>query len=153
MKAPMQTEHIELSFPSDLLYESIARDVVNTFAHALGFEAERVADITTAVGEAYTNATEHGNMLNSTLRIDIQCTYVDHCLTIEVRDQGAQQFTGDRRVFSMQEKVAGMGSTRGMGLLLMELLADETHISTDANGGNCLQMAWYRKPSPLQQAS
>jgi serine/threonine-protein kinase RsbW len=62
-----------------------------------------------------------------------------------VCDAGLQQFT-DQEIepLSIEQKIAGLGSLRGMGLMLITQLADETSCETDAEGGNCFRLIWYR---------
>ena len=86
---------IELSFPSELGYEKIARDAVAAFARRLGCDRERVEDLKTALGEACINAIEHGNARAPGLRVDIRCTCADDRLTVDVCDSGMKLYTGD----------------------------------------------------------
>ena len=67
---------MELSFPSELGYEKVAREAVAAFARRLGCDRERVEDLKTALGEACINAIEHGNGLernNGYTVISIEC--------------------------------------------------------------------------------
>lgn len=136
--------HIELSFPSELGYEVIARDAVASFARKMGFDKERIDDLKTALSEACINAIEHGNRMQSQLRIDIVCTYDGHQLLIEVHDEGLQVFAPISTPLSIEQKVAGLGPLRGMGLLLMTQLADEASCVTNDQGGNCFRLRWYK---------
>jgi len=64
---------MDLSFPSELGYEVIAREAVGAFARCIGFEKDRVKDLQTALSEACINAIEHGNMLKPGLRVHLTC--------------------------------------------------------------------------------
>lgn len=136
---------MELSFPSELGYEAIARDTVAAFARHIAFDEARIDDLKTALGEACINAIEHGNMLRPNLFVRIRCRVVDTRLLVEVRDAGLQRFA-DQEIepLSIDQKIAGLGSLRGMGLMLMMQLADETSCETDAQGGNCVRLVWYQ---------
>jgi len=136
---------IELSFPSELGYEAIARDTVAAFARHTGFDQSRIEDLKTALGEACINAIEHGNMLRPDLFVRIRCRSGDARLLVEVCDAGLQPFTEQEfEPLSIEQKIAGLGSLRGMGLMLITQLADETSCETDAEGGNCFRLIWYR---------
>jgi serine/threonine-protein kinase RsbW len=145
MNTTPHQKSIEISFPSELGYEVVAREAVASFARCMGFESERIDDLKTALGEACINAIEHGNQLTPHLRTTIMCAYDNHQLFIEVRDQGLQLFAPGSTPLSIDEKVAGLGSLRGMGLLLMTQLADEASFVTDTDGGNCFRLVWYKK--------
>lgn len=143
MKPRSHAERIEITFPGELGYEAIAREVVASFAQRVGLVPERIADMKTALGEAYINAVEHGNQLDPHLTIDIICTYDDHQLCIEVYDQGCKPFAPDATPLSIDEKLAGLGPLRGMGLMLMTQLADEASFLPAPDGGNCCRLVWY----------
>lgn len=145
--------HIELSFPSELGYEVIARDAVASFARKMGFEKERIDDVKTALSEACINAIEHGNMMKAQLRIDIICTFDGNQLLVEVHDQGLQAFAPVTKPLSIEQKVAGLGPLRGMGLLLMMQLADEANCITNERGGNCFRLTWYKDSSAVIRQS
>jgi serine/threonine-protein kinase RsbW len=143
MNTCADARRIEISFPSELGYEVIARDVIASFAHYHGFDHERIEDIKTALGEACINAIEHGNALTADLRTAITCVYDSQCLQIEICDQGVQQFAPGNEPLTIDDKLAGRGPLRGMGLLLMTQLADETSFSANPNGGNCFRLVWH----------
>ncbi|RRR65018.1 MAG: ATP-binding protein [Candidatus Viridilinea halotolerans] len=134
---------MDLSFPSELGYEVIARDAVSAFARRLGLSAERVEDLKTALSEACINAIEHGNSLRPDLRVFIHCHLEPDRLVIEVIDQGATEFVARDNVLSISEKIAGLGSLRGMGLMLISQLCDESSFVPGPEG-NCMRLAFSR---------
>lgn len=140
-----KTEYIDLSFPSDLAYESIARDTVAAFIQALRFDETQIDNIKTALGEAYINAIEHGNLLAFHLRIRIFCSYHNGTLRVEVHDEGVKRFAPKEKPLTIEEKMAGMGPMRGLGLMLMEQLADEASYETNDEGGNCFRLTWHQR--------
>src|SRR5436305_8771455 len=83
---------MELSFPSELGYEKVARDAVAAFARRLGCDRERVEDLKTALGEACINAIEHGNGHAPGVRVDVSCIGTDDHLTIEDRDRDLKRY-------------------------------------------------------------
>jgi serine/threonine-protein kinase RsbW len=137
---------MELSFPSELGYEKVAREAVAAFARRLGCDRERVEDIKTALGEACINAIEHGNSRAPGLRVDVWCTGDDDRLTIEVRDHGLQRYHGAGPAANIDLKLRGLAPRRGMGLMMIEQLVDEAGFADSPEGGNrFLLVVYYRK--------
>lgn len=143
--------YMEISLPSELGYEVIARDAIASFAHNLGFSYDRIDDMKTALSEACINAIEHGNLLEPDLRVDIICTYEHGQLLIEVHDHGLKHHKPDKTIRTIEEKLAGLGPMRGMGLMLIQALADESHFIDKPRGGNCLCLTWHRQ-GPITNA-
>ncbi len=135
-------EWIELSLPSQLGYEVVAREAVASFARQIGFDDGRIDDIKTALSEACINAIEHGNGLATDLTVRVGCGYDGLHLLIDVRDEGIRRFAPGNIPLTIDEKIAGLGPLRGMGLLLMTQLADEANFIVQADGGNCFRLAW-----------
>jgi serine/threonine-protein kinase RsbW len=146
MSTPNYTQTtMELSLPSELGYEVIARDAVAAFARRLGIPAERIEDLKTALSEACINAIEHGNSLRPGLRVQIYCRFENERLVIEVMDQGVSSFAPRSEPLSISEKIAGLGSLRGMGLLLISQLCDEAGFVPQTEVGNCFRFAFARQ--------
>lgn len=139
---------MELSLPSELGYEVIARDAVAAFARRLGLGADRIEDLKTALSEACINAIEHGNLLRPGLRVQIYCRFEHERLEIEVVDQGVNGFVPRGEPLSISEKIAGHGSPRGMGLLLISQLCDEAGFVPQEGSGNCFRLAFTRHQAP-----
>ncbi|NJP06527.1 MAG: ATP-binding protein [Chloroflexaceae bacterium] len=134
---------IHISFPSVLGYEKVARDAVASFAKFVGFDSHRLEDIKTALGEACINAIEHGNLLNADLRVHVLCTYEHNRFLVKVFDQGLKDYNKATKPISIEEKVAGLGTLRGMGLMIITELADESAFFDESDGSSCLQLTWY----------
>jgi serine/threonine-protein kinase RsbW len=139
---------IEMMFPSELGYEKIARDAIGTLARNMGFDAERVEDLRTALSEACINAIEHGNQRQAHLRIHITCTISRNRLVIVVSDEGLRFHPSSRlATASIEQKLAGLASTRGMGLMLIGQLVDECGFLPSRPGqGNHFRLAMYNPP-------
>jgi serine/threonine-protein kinase RsbW len=117
---------IELSFPSELGYELVAREAVVTFAERCGIKPERIEDLKTVLCEACINAIEHGNRLQSALRVQIFCRLEPGRLVVEVIDAGTQTFAlPDDSSCTISDKIEGHAKMRGMGLFLIRQLSDE----------------------------
>lgn len=146
MSTPFYTlTSMELSLPSELGYEVIARDAVAAFARRLGIPADRIEDLKTALSEACINAIEHGNSLRPGLRVQIYCRFEEDRLVIEVVDQGVSSFAPKSAPLAINEKIAGLGSLRGMGLMLISQLCDESGFVPRSGAGNCFRFAFARQ--------
>lgn len=137
---------MELTLPSELGYEVVARDAIAAFARRLCLPPERIEDLKTALSEACINAIEHGNSLRPGLRVQIHCHVGDEQLVIEVIDQGVSAFAPKSAPLAIVDKIAGLGSLRGMGLLLISQLCDEAGFVPDSGPGNCFRFAFHRQP-------
>ena len=146
MNAAMSTvsPSMELSFPSELGYEKVARDAVAAFARRLGFDCERIEDLKTALGEACINAIEHGNGHAPGLRVDVTCVCEDGCLTVEIRDQGLKRYQSRGVEASIDKKLMGLAPHRGMGLMMIEQLVDEAGFTESKDGCNHFRLALYQ---------
>ncbi|GAB4115780.1 MAG: ATP-binding protein [Roseiflexaceae bacterium] len=145
MDMPISPPTIDLTFPSELGYEKIARETVAAFARRLGFERERVEDLKTALGEACINAIEHGNAKAPGLRVEVRCAWESECLTVEVFDRGIKPYDGHATPACMEQKLLGLAPRRGMGLLLIAQLVDEAGFTDSLEGGNVFRLVLYRR--------
>jgi serine/threonine-protein kinase RsbW len=149
MSAPQPS--IELSIPSELGYEKVARDAVAAFARRLGFDGERIEDLKTALGEACINAIEHGNAQTPGLRIAVSCVCEGERLTVEIHDSGMKHYAGHGAPAAIEHKLRGLAPLRGMGLLMIAELVDEAGFEASPSGGNLFRLAVYRRrPVPAQ---
>ncbi len=136
---------LELTLPNELGYELVARDAVAAFARRLGMSLDQIDDLKTALCEACINAIEHGNSLKPDLRVEISCRVEDERLVIEVCDEGVCPFAPKSEPLSIMEKLAGLGSLRGMGLMLISQLCDESGFVSRNGTGNCFRLAFQRR--------
>ena len=135
---------LELSIPSEFGYEKIAREAVAAFARKLGFDRDRIEDLKTALGEACINAIEHGNQRGSNLRVDVCCVVQGDALLIEVQDQGVKRYQGCGPAPSIDIKVGGLAPLRGMGLMLIRELVDESGFVDEPGQGNRFRLTLNR---------
>jgi serine/threonine-protein kinase RsbW len=124
---------MELSLPSILGYEVVARDAVAVVARQVGIEGARVEDLKTALCEACTNAIEHGNRLEPQRRVAVRCWLDAAHLVVEVSDEGDCPFSWP--VGDVDRPL------NGLGLMLMRRLSDEAQISRSA-AGTSVRMAF-----------
>lgn len=141
---------MELSFPSELGYEVVARDAIAAYARFTGFDRDRIEDLKTALSEACINAIEHGNMLEPSLRVHVTCQDRGGYLQIDIHDQGVKDYVGSNRPLTIAEKLAGLGPLRGMGLMLITELADKAEF-VSVSKGNCFRLTFYRQPSTVSR--
>jgi serine/threonine-protein kinase RsbW len=114
-----QKQSVEIFIPSELGYEKVAISAVACLADRMGFSGERIDDLKTALGEAVTNAIEHGNQLNCDLNVQVIAQIDKEALTLKVIDQGHRPLPTLTRV--RQDRA----DHRGWGLLLIQNLVDE----------------------------
>lgn len=134
---------MELSFPSELGYEKVAREAVAAFARRLGCDRERVEDLKTALGEACINAIEHGNGHVPGLRVDVSCVGCDDRLEVQVHDRGLKRYQAGGTVAGIDLKMRGLAPLRGMGLMMIAQLVDEAGFTESADGGNHFRLVLY----------
>ncbi len=127
---------MKICLPSELGYEKFAMVAVETIARQIGFSAERVDCLKTAVAEAVTNAIEHGNQLNTEIRVLIGVTIEENALILNVVDQGYRPIP--QIPLERQERE----DHRGWGLFLIKNLMDEVEVSA-APGRNEIRMVAY----------
>ena len=132
---------IELRLPNRLGYEKVAMDTASSLARRMGFVDDRIDALRTAIAEAVTNAIEHGNAHDSTMRVLVMLTARPDELVVSVADQGRKQLdqgqtTPSPRIedsFAKQDK-------GGWGIWLIRELMDEVEFSTGPSGGNQVRM-------------
>jgi len=110
----------------------LARLAAATIAHRHGFDIESIEDIKVAIGEAVTNAIEHGCQ-NDTDTVNVSITFSKNKLSIVVTDHGVGIDANKVPTsFSMHE--------RGFGMLLIENLMDKTDFESITGGGTKVKM-------------
>jgi len=132
---------IELRLPSKLGYEKVAMDTASSLARRMGFGAERVEALRTAIAEAVTNAIEHGNAHDSGMRVLVMLMARPDELIISVADQGRkplgqEQTTSTPRI----EDALARPDKGGWGIWLIRELMDEVEFTTAPSGGNQVRM-------------
>ena len=108
-------------------------------------DAERIADIQTAVCEAWINAIEHGNQGQASLRVRVTLEFTPERLAITVADQVLKRHPEVLApCCSSEQKVSGSAYLRGMGMLLMQNLVDEAGFLPPRKGqGNRFRLVIY----------
>ena len=136
---------VELGIPSELGYEKMAMQLAAAVAQQMGFAAERVDDLKTAVSEACLNAIEHGNQLDADARVVVRLQVDADRLLVDVVDQGRggpppAEFPEP----DIRRKVAGQEDTRHMGIYVIRQLVDEAgFVEAPPNGGNQFRIVMH----------
>jgi serine/threonine-protein kinase RsbW len=139
---------VELHIPSVLGWERTAMEVAASVAKLMGFPAERVEDIKTAVSEATLNAIEHGSPSDTSPGIQIVFTPERGALEINVQDRSPTPFGSLERLGtppSLEDQIAGRAPTRGWGTFLIKSLVDEVEFASTAEG-NVVRMVIHLEP-------
>ncbi|MEM8530236.1 MAG: ATP-binding protein [Chloroflexota bacterium] len=138
---------IELRLPSRLGYEKVAIDTASSLARRMGFADERIDALRTAVGEAVTNAIEHGNDKDSATKVNVILMFRPDELVVSVADQGRKYLKKDKTVTApcIQEALQ-KEDKGGWGIWLIRSLMDEVEFSTAPSGGNQIRMVIHLEP-------
>jgi serine/threonine-protein kinase RsbW len=131
---------IELRLPSRLGYEKVAMDTAAMVAERMGFDAERIAGLRTAVSEAVTNAIEHGNNGMHNAEVHVVMTIHGDALVVCVRDQNYHQFDRSYGIQRPDLQRALRGEDVGWGMWLIRQFVDEVEFTGAPNGGNEVRM-------------
>ena len=127
----MNEKPTEISLKSDPRNLAEARKFVEDIATKLGFNEEQVFDIKVAIGEAVSNAIEHGSPKGPLNSIKITVKFLNDALELNVTDEG---------VFKRAIKVDDPDPHhRGRGIPFMLALMDTVTIN-EAKGGTTVRL-------------
>lgn len=115
---------VEVRLPSRLGFEKVAMGTAESVARLMGFPAERIEDLKTAIAEACINAIEHGNKLNEHLSVGVMLCASDDQLEIKIIDNGSGIAHRPPKP-DIDRKMHGEEDPRGMGMFLIQALVDE----------------------------
>jgi serine/threonine-protein kinase RsbW len=133
-------EHtVEVSLPYVLGYERVAMDCSASLAKFIGFSADRIDDLKTAVSEACMNAIEHGNGLRPDARVIVTMNFVKDAFTVSVMDEGKGLLDLPKKP-DIAQKIKKKETPRGLGIYLMEQLMDQVEFNEITNGGHVVRM-------------
>ena len=121
-----KTETIEVPAKAENLAR--LRHFVKDFASLCGFSSADVYDIVLAVGEAISNAVEHGSPGGEKSAIVVTCGCHDDDLVVQVSDEGVFQ----RQMPELETEPDA--SYRGRGIFLMLALMDKVSIDESKKG-------------------
>ncbi len=125
---------VEMRIPSNLVFERVVRAAAEEIGRQVGFDQEKVADLTLAVSEAVTNAIEHGNQEQQEICVGVVFSLGEDHLEVRVVDQGETQPPREIRCEGITEDSIERGEFRGLGLYLINQLVDRVEFSTSEEG-------------------
>lgn len=145
---------VDITIPSNHVFERIARDGAGLVARWLGFSEDRTQDVQLAVSEAVTNAIEHGNKEDASVKVGVRFLVLQDKLAIQVIDQGdgmpPDRINPDKP--SLENKLnesEGGEAPRGLGIYLIQQLVDDVELQTDENGSAFTM--WFNLGADAQQ--
>jgi serine/threonine-protein kinase RsbW len=115
---------VEVRLPSELGFEKVAMSTAASMATLMGFSANRIEDLKTAVAEACINAIEHGNQLDDSLSVAVVLSTTADELEVKVIDDGSG-ISASPAAPDIDRKILGEEDPRGMGMFLIQALVDE----------------------------
>jgi anti-sigma regulatory factor (Ser/Thr protein kinase) len=130
---------VEIILANQLGFEKVAVACSASFAQLFDFPQERIEDLKTMVGEAFSNAMQHGNKGRPDAKVKISLECDKDALVVQVTDEGV----GIETVppvpviddLIKQEKVI-----TGFGLFLMRQLADNVEFRETGDKGHVVKM-------------
>lgn len=115
-------------YPSTFESVAVARRAVGLFAQSRGFSPAEVSDIVLAVGEACSNAVEHGNA--SKQHVDVRCAFDGGVLRVEIGDRGGG--FDEERASNTAIPTEFLG--RGRGIPIMRAVMDGVRYEITGSG-------------------
>ncbi len=140
-------ERVELSIPSNPVFERVVRASAAEVGNAIGFSEERVEDLKLAISEAVNNAIDHGNKREAGKLVAVVFEIDGEKLEIRISDQGdgIEQLDTSRHV--VEEQNLESGQLRGFGMYLISELVDDLEVSS-SHRGTVLTLRLYRRGQP-----
>ena len=132
---------VEITIPSDHVFERIVRDSALVLARHMGFNEDRTADLQLAVSEAVTNAIEHGNKGRIEVKVGVQFLLQNDRLAIRVIDRGGVLPHLPHGAQPHIEDKFEDDTPRGLGLFLIEQLVDG--VEMHSNDGRTEFTMWF----------
>jgi serine/threonine-protein kinase RsbW len=144
----MAGKTLEVHLPSEFGWERAALDFATRVARIMGFPADRIDDLRTALGEAIVNAIEHGNAFDGNAPVRVVFAPTPDRLSISVQDCSNRPFPAGiatREAPNIDDVIAGRISPRGWGSILIRQLVDEAEFRSTVDG-NVVTMTIRRDP-------
>ncbi len=113
------------SVPSEPGNERLVLARVAEVVADCGLSADQLERIKTASAEAAMNAIEHGNHNRAELPVDVVVLRTARGIAVEISDLGGRVEDAVADTPDLELKLAGLQTTRGWGLFLIENMVDE----------------------------
>ncbi len=135
-----------LEIPARTEFVSLVRVVVAAAAELEpDLENDRIDDLRVAVSEATTNAIEAHGLSGSLDRIRIQCNLADDEISVVVHDEGVGFDPATVPELPAPESPDRLEHESGLGVHLMQMLADESEISSGEDGTDVTLVVYSSK--------
>jgi serine/threonine-protein kinase RsbW len=128
---------VQLEFPCDAIYVSLARQAVVDVARCLRFKASDLEDMTMAIGEACSNAVRYSH---GSKNVRIRCEVLRDGMTVEIGNAVAE--CDFPKVLTEPD----LEREGGRGLFIMSALMDEVDL-LKSHGYATVRMTKRIKPS------
>lgn len=133
--ADFRPGEIVLEVPARTEFISLVRVVVAAAAEIEpDLEADRIEDLRVAVSEATTNAIEAHDLNGASERIRIQCNLADDEVAVVIHDEGMGFDPQELPPLPEPDVPERLLHEAGLGVHLMQMLADESEISSTESG-------------------
>ena len=129
---------VEMHIPNTIGSEKAAIEKAAFIARELGFSADRVEDLKTAVSEACINAIEHGNKFDLNTKVGITLASDEKGLKVIVHDEG--DGIDPKKIPTKRTEENGFPKRRGYGMFLIRNLVDEISFESKPGEGNEVKM-------------
>lgn len=107
-------------------------------------DGARLERLKTALAEATMNAIEHGNQNRIEVPVTLRLRMSSAALVAEITDRGGAPATLDVEMPNIEAKLAGLQTTRGWGLFLINNLVDNVRTISDGTL-HTLELTLYRE--------
>lgn len=142
-----QHDQLTLSLPADYAFERIARRSVAAYARCVGFSGCRIADITSALGEAFLTVLDR-IVPESGTPIFIDCSFDGDQLAVDVC-YGEPATVLTYQPAPPVTTLPASPTYRELGWLLMQQLADDLRLAVIAPDRRNLRLIWNRPRTPV----
>jgi anti-sigma regulatory factor (Ser/Thr protein kinase) len=130
---------VEIILANQLGFEKVAVACSASFAQLFGFPDDRIEDLKTMVGEAFSNAMQHGNMGRADAKVKVSLECDKGALVVRVMDEGVG-LESDPPEPDIDEIIEQEKVITGFGLFLMRQLADEVEFLEIKDKGHVVKM-------------
>lgn len=128
-------EKVQLKF-KDPQYFSIVKKNTEMIARRMGFNEEKIFDLSMAVDEAYINAIEHSGCLDR-MNLEVEFMIFADRLEISVSDSGCGF---DVTRFEIPKTLKDLQGSRGRGLSLIRQLSDRFELDSIPGNGTLIKI-------------
>jgi serine/threonine-protein kinase RsbW len=134
------SQSIELSIPNELGCERFAMSCSALYAERLGFKADRIEDLKTAVAEACINAIQHGNKEKVHERVLVRMSRTNESFMVVVIDKGTGFKGALPKDPDIDRIVMALDPPKGFGLFLIKNLVDAFEFNHHAENGHAVKL-------------